>query len=138
MTQDEARQAIVAHMEAAFPAAFPGVPVEYENRDTVDPEAQSKIGPYLEVGIDVLDGEQITMSDPALERYYGMLTVTVNVPRGSGVAKQNELVEWVLARFGREDLTGVRFKTGRPGKAWDKQGFHKKPVFVPFWFDQET
>lgn len=138
MTQDEARQKIVAHFDQAFAEAFAGVPVEYENRSTVDREAQSKIGPFVELTVEVTDAEQITMSDPALERCYGMLVVTVSVPLGSGVARQNKIVEWVLAKFGREDLAGVRFKTGRPGKAWDAQGFHTKPTFVPFWFDRET
>lgn len=136
MTYDEARQSLVGYFNAEFSAAFPGVPVEYDNRNLVDLEAQAAIGPFLELAVLFDDSTQASFGAPVLERTTGMMQVIVHAPVGSGSANANEILEWVKRRMRRLNLpSGVQTSGARRSSAGEIPGFSSEALLVGFWYD---
>lgn len=136
MTYDEARQALVGHFSEAFGAEFPGVPVEYDNRNLVDLEEQAQIGPFLEFAVLFDDSLQVAFGVPVLERTTGTVQVVVNVPVGDGKARANEMLEWVKRRMRWLNLpSGVQTAGGKRSRAEDLPGFASEAILVGFWYD---
>lgn len=135
MTYDEARQALTDRFNDAFIAAFPTIPVEYDNRETVDVEAQVSIGPFVEFFVRFHEGQQMTMGQQPLERVLGDVIFIVNAPLGTGTAKTNELHQWAHTQLSRQQLGDLVTQTASPGKVSEALGYRSAPLLIPFWFD---
>lgn len=138
MTYDEARQVLTDHFAAAFAAAYPSIPIEYENRTTVDVEAQLSVGPFVEFVVRFHEGQQVSLGQTPLERVIGDVIFVVSAPLGTGVAQTNEILQWFRSRFNRQQLGDLVTTTTSFGRVSEALGYRSAPVLVPFWFDSFT
>lgn len=138
MTYDQVRQVLTAAFDPGFKAAFSEVPVEYDNRDQVDREAQAQIGPFVEFHLEFEDTVQIGLGDPVPERTFGKLQLIVNTPIGAGTARTLEILEWSRQHLARQDFSGVITHKASVLKVEGIKGFSGDAIDIYFWYDTYT
>lgn len=137
MTEDDARQALVTIFDAAFKAAWPAVPVEYDNRATVDRDAQLQVGPFVEFAVDIYESEAANVGFPVLERTLGAVFVVVNAPSGSGTSQTLQILETVKRTLSyKQQGTLHTFGTSR-SKVADLPGYRSEALLVSFYYDTQ-
>lgn len=137
MTEDEARQALVTLFDVAFKEEWPSVPVEYDNRATVDREAQLQVGPFLEFAMDIYESEAANVGFPVLERTLGAVFVAVNAPAGSGTSQTLQILETVKRILSYKQVVTLHtFGTSR-SKVADLPGYRSEALLVSFYYDTQ-
>ena len=133
----QVRDQIVEFVDADFRAEFPDHPLEYDNRNAADIEAQVMKGPFASIFLDCTGYEQTSLGSDALRRGYGDVTVTLHVPVGRGSVVGQDVQDWFLLKFDRKQLGGIQFMTPRPfqPKA-NYPGFKGFSAVVVFYWDE--
>lgn len=131
---DTYRQQLVAEIEAIRIQSGSGVVIQYDNRDIVETTTQS--GPFLDVSIEYIDGEQVDLSNKPVHRIVGLLVLTARVREGSGSAGAYDLLSnFYMKLHGRQvgDVKLAMSKFSRPKKV---DGWWGVASFMPFHINQ--
>lgn len=135
MTYDEARQVLTAHILPDFLLAYPGIPVETDNRVTIDREEQLTIGMYAELLIGFGDEIQASLGPAGLRRQIGDVAFIINVPEGEGSSAALQLLEWVRAKISRVQLGPLITQPARKEYLGLIEGFEAHSVSARFHYD---
>lgn len=135
-TREDARKAIVAHIQAHL-ATLPVQPVvQWDNMKAAD---LSKLrDPYLQINIIYIDAPQINLGQRPEHRVMGQIVLAVAYPEGSGTAKANELLDPLYRHVHMSDAmfpvrtNAARFSSRPAFQAWAAQA-----ALVPFWYDTQ-
>lgn len=98
------RQEIVSHVNAAFVAQFPGVPIVYDNQpfDWNNPPET-----FVEFEVKFYGGHQISMSATPKTRHTGYVYATVYGKVGSGNKLILEIIDWMSSHLGYAQLANT-------------------------------
>lgn len=111
--------------------------VEYENQKSVNLATQTN--PYIRLGIDYLDGYQADLAKNPIHRNLGMILIEACAKEGTGTLVLNRILEHFYKPMQmRDTLVPVRTYAARPTEGYPKDGWYRKPVMIPFWFDDLT
>ena len=134
MSLEQARQSIVAAIEAAKVGCPNGVPIiEYDNRIIVDTQTAS--APFLNVEIHFIQGEQADLSAAPRHRYYGQMHLMAAAKEGAGVAQQLTMLNHFSPQLQRKQFGGVRTKMSTMAPKMHLKGWLYYPCVIPFWYD---
>lgn len=137
MTFKQVRETIVDFIDTDFRTDFADYPLEYDNRNVVDLEAQVTKGPFAKLFIDHTDYEQASMGANPVRRGYGDVTLTLHVPLGRGAVVGQDVQEWFLLKFDRKQLGDIQFFTPRPFQNTESlPGFKGFSSVVVFYWDE--
>lgn len=137
MTFKQVRETIVDFIDTDFRTDFADYPLEYDNRNVVDLEAQVTKGPFAKLFIDHTDYEQASMGANPVRRGYGDVTLTLHVPFGRGAVVGQDVQEWFLLKFDRKQLGDIQFFTPRPFQSRENlPGFKGFSSVVVFYWDE--
>lgn len=103
---EEFRAAAAAEFNTAFSAAYPAVPIEWENQ----PFEQPNGAPYVSFVVgDAMGREAEIGTGTKVERWSGQLRIIVHVPKDQGSKLGNEIAQVASRIFIRQTLAGVNW-----------------------------
>lgn len=108
--------------------------VEWPNRESVDLAQQTE--PFI--GVDFIVGDSLQKSlgtSNRVVRYFGMLTLTINVKLGAGLAVPTQLIDKFVLGLALKNFSGLQFEEVKPRQPLMQDGWHIQPLTVPFYFD---
>lgn len=131
-TLTEARDSIVTALEGAWPAAYPSVPVFYDNASVNDHDNKSE---FLGCAIEFDDSNQANIGPSPLLRTYGMITLTLGVKAASGSRTSLQRADFLINLFRFSKKGGVVCKAPHPLPPSTVNGWFLTEIVVPFHFD---
>lgn len=134
-TYTQARDTLVAYLDAALKADNPALAVFYEN--TVEIDLASAPDMFLQVSIDFLAAKQVTLEAEPVRRRLGELILRVTLKEGKGTRVVTTLVDYLDEKLANKHLGGVVLKTPHPKKGPSKDGWRSHDLCVPFQFDSQ-
>lgn len=133
MTGEDARAAVYARLETDMAANHAGVPVRYQNRNTVNLATQT--GMFVTCDMFFNDGEQISVELNPRARYRGSVYLAVLVKEGDGTKKPLDLLWALVALYKTKTFGGVNTGVPIPVPGREMAGWYSESIRVPFYFD---
>lgn len=133
---DDIRAALIEHVKAPFEAAFPGVPLVFDNApfDWGNPPER-----FVEVELEFYGGSQIGMNVAPRTRSHGYAYFTVHTREGFGSKWTLQALGWLLKRTEYAVLAGsgfrVVFKEADPEGSSSTKGWYSQTGKVMFRAD---
>lgn len=134
MSFEATRQAI----EARLAANWTTTPIKFENVPFVE-----TVDPYL--ALFILDGEgnQITVGDPVVKRWTGLILIQVFVPQDTGTKLARTYADSLGALFERQTFSAgasgtIRSRIASIQSIGVKDGWYQINVTVPFIRDKQS
>ena len=110
------------------------VPLEWDNRGDLDPDALEKSEVWARVFILPGDAERTLSGAPIGRRYSGLVEVQVFARSGEGTAGALELVDSIVSLFQSPGVSGMSFSEPQVGRGIDDDhGWTNWSVTAPFW-----
>jgi hypothetical protein len=106
--------------------------VEPENRSVVDQATQQN--PYLQVTIEVLDGEQAELGSKAAVKRWGQILLAAVVKDGTGTLAAKELLDFVMPYFSQQGFGALTCQAAVPVKGRENRGLWYQPAIIPFFY----
>ena len=135
MNFDQARAAVFGRMNTVFEVANPTVPVQYENRLTVDLATQEV--PFVVCELAFGDGEQVNLGLTPQVRYRGAIYLSVWAKEGEGSTTALGLLSALATDFKPQALGSLYLQAARPMPGRTAQGWYVLTLRVPFYFDDQ-
>ena len=135
MDFEAARAAIFARIDAGWASNYPGEPVEYENRRTVD--RNEALGPFLAVELVWAKPEQASLGTAPLVRYSGAIYCVVYVRPGSGSSVSLKRLGYLAGLLNTASFSGVQTQVAEPVPGQDLPGWYRHILRVPFYFHNQ-
>lgn len=144
---DDAAAAIRAFFHDRMTAAYPSVPVQYSNQDFTPPDVDNYpvtggtpddllASTWMQLAVIWADSRQADMAESPRYRSTGLVTVSVNVPRGSGDGLALKVANDVSTAFRRLRLDGnILFRGPVVRRVGPDGQWYKVNVTVPFHLD---
>lgn len=132
-TYVEARDALMINFDAGFAAAHPGVPVVYENTDTVDLDTVGDR--FLRVEIEFTGAVQITIGDQPHDRTYGYFTIFLMTKEGLGTRDTLALMDSIKEIVKFKNWSGVVLSVPKLVDKQCKDGWEGREFATRFWFN---
>lgn len=132
MKAEEARIAAYGAVQAALATLQPSVQVEWDNRFQVDRSTQTE--PFVLIDFVLGDGVQKSLGSVKVKRYIGQLAILIYVKEGSGISTALKILDH-LTTIEMKNYGGLCMQASRPQAPIEDQGWHVRPLGVPFWFD---
>ena len=133
-TYVEARNAIVAYFNPKWVAAYPTIPVFYENTVQIDLDSVGDI--FLTVSIDFTDSLRMGVDAAPGTETFGDVTLRLFTKEGTGTLRTLQVFDWLTATMKYKDLAGVTLGCPDPGPKVSKTGWLSSDLYVPFSFFQ--
>ena len=138
LSVDEARAELVGWLVAACAAdgALPAVPLEAENRVSIDLASAAASTPFICAEIEWMGGGQISLGKDPLARTNGILMVAAKVKQGAGTAESLKLLERVVPFLEGKDGTYVRTELAALVGPATRAGWHLTVMQINFSADR--
>lgn len=134
MMLEAARVALYDATEAAILAMTPVVPdVQWDNRNLIDMGVQTD--PFIAIEFIVGSGVQMSLGYTKVVRYTGMLAIVIMVREGEGISTSLKMADQLCPALQMRNIGGVVTQAAMPQKPSDLNGWHYRPIALPFWFD---
>jgi hypothetical protein len=132
-TLAQLHQAVMGVIEQiiADHAAYPLV-VEPEGRNVVDHATQ--VNPYLQVAIEVLDGEQAELGQNPNVKRWGQILLTAVVKDGNGTLAAKQLLDFAMPYFSTQVFGALQCQAAYPVRGREFKGLWYQPVIIPFFY----
>lgn len=130
---DAVRQVVYGTLAAQWPSLHPTVPIDYENRGSVDPD--SAVGPFVSVDIVFTDSRQVDLNQTPKVRYLGALWFGVMVKCGEGLAEGALLQASLTTMFALKSVATIQMRAATPLPGKEVKGWYLLPLRIPFKFD---
>ena len=134
MTYVEARNAIVAYFNPKWVAAYPTVPVFYENTVQIDLDSVGDI--FLTVSVDFTDSLRMGVDAAPGTETFGDVTLRLFTKEGAGTLRTLQIFDWLTATMKYREISGVTLGCPDPGPKVSKTGWLSSDLYVPFSFFQ--
>lgn len=132
-TYVEARDALVFHLNTAWPAAYPTVPIYYENTLHVDLDSVGDA--FVRAEVTFSDAVQASVETNPLTRVQGALYLVLMTREGLGTRTMLGYMDYLTGLFKYRTLNGVQTGAPAPMRTLMKDGWYYQELAVPFWFD---
>jgi hypothetical protein len=134
MSYESKRAAIIAYVQTQWAAgAFASTPIEFENIELIDQNAQT--APFITCEIEDLDAHASALGN-LTTRHYAELSFHVHVKEGSGTKIVNQLADALKFMQYSLGVAGVTFRALRKLKGINFNGWEIFPVQVSFYYDE--
>lgn len=139
MSYEAARAALVGFIETGWAAgAFASTPIEYENIDEIDHDAQTV--PFLTLEIDWRGAAQASINPGAsgvpLKRQRAELLFHIHLKEALGSKTAMQIADVLDGLLTFQKVSGVQLLATSLQKAGTFKGWRIWPLSVPFWYDQ--
>lgn len=128
--QTAIRDSIVGYLNPLYTAAYPAVPVVYDNgpfdwNDT--PEM------FVEVETEFYAGEQVYISESPLRRVSGCVYVSVHAKAGSGTRASLGIIDWFSEALKFRTVGSALLQAPEPEQPETYPGWYVSCLKVPFY-----
>ncbi len=131
-TFTQARDAIVQALQDSWPAAYPTVPVFYDNAIPKDLDLLTE---FLDCEIDFVESQQADIGPTPLMRSHGLLCLTLGVKAQSGYRTSLVRADFLSDTFRFSKKQGVNFQAPHLSNPAQTNGWFLTELMVPFFFD---
>lgn len=131
-TYAESRDVIVGKLEAAWPAAYPNVPLFYDNGPKPD---RDRLAAFVGCGIDYMGAVQREIGPTPAKRNYGSLSLVIAVKSQTGSRGSLVMADFLSDLYRFSMTQGVVFQAPHLLPPVDKEGWFMLELLVPFYFD---
>jgi hypothetical protein len=133
LTRSQLRQTVmtVVNKIVADHTSYP-LKVETANRDPIDHATQS--GPYLQVVVAPMHGEQAELGRNAAVKYEGQILISAVVKDGAGTVDAEELIDFVLPYFSEQTLGVLQCQAAYPAGGRAHGGLWYESLIVPYFY----
>lgn len=131
-TYVKAREALVQHIEQVWKAAFPAVPLFYENTGAIDLDSVGDRFLYVEIALD--DNERLSIDPTPITSGSGLASFTFFLKEGKGTVARLAAMDALMAAMQYRELSGVTLGCPVPGRLVVKNGWTAADFNVPFAF----
>lgn len=122
---------IVTWFNAAYVAAYPAIPVVYENQPF---DWNNLPDTFTEFEVRFYSGQQINLGSPKT-RHGGYIYVTVWTKEGKGTIATKKILDWIDAHLGYKTLTHTQIEAPEPNEGPDNKGWHTEGSKYRFYAD---
>lgn len=129
MQQLEVRDAIVGAVDTPFRAAFPNVPVIYDNGPF---NYNNPPDEYVECEVVFYAGQQVGMSSTPQTRLRGYAYISVHRRAGLGVRASLGVLDWFSASLGYANLGRLQMQAPDPDGNATPPGWHVEKLKIGF------
>lgn len=130
--QVEVRDTIIGLINTAYPGAFPGVPIVYDNT----PFDWNKPPPrFVEVEVAFYGGRQIGISDNPKTRLSGYVYISAFLRYGLGSKSSLQVLDWFTAQLEYARPGRIQFQACEPDGTRDRNGYFVECLKLPFFAD---
>lgn len=133
-TEVEARDALVAHLNAGWLVAYPAMTLYYEN--TVAISLDDAGSAFATASVDFTDSVRMDIDERPSTRSYGVLTLRIFTKEGEGSRSTLVVAGFIRSLLAYRKLGGVTTGCVRPGKKVSKDGWASADWITPFEFFQ--
>lgn len=133
MKIEEARVAAYTAIQAAVQTITPIPPVQWDNRNLIDPSNQT--APYIAVDFVIQNAEQMSLGATKVVRYTGVIALIVCLKQGSGIATATVMLDKLCLALGMKSFGSLYTHAASPLRPVLEDGWHIQPLSVPMWFD---
>jgi hypothetical protein len=127
------RDSIVGLVSSAYPAAYPAVPIYYDNQQI---DMNNLPEQFVTFEIQFYDGNQIGASATPKTRVSGYAYVNLFTRQGLGSRAGLGILDWFSATLGYKSPGTVRLQAPQPDAASQLDGWFSQELKVPFYADQ--
>lgn len=118
-------------IEKRLEANWATTQIAYENVPFIPPKKES----WVELKIFEDDVRRITIGNPGTHRTTGTITITINIPEGSGNRVAKNYAGTLAAIFRDEQFNGITCREARLGTGGTKDGWYSIPLTIAFFWD---
>ena len=129
-----AREALVASFSAPWAAAWPGVPMYFENTTQIDVDTAPPV--FVVASVDFTDGIRLDLDAAPTSKTFGDVTFRVFAKEGQGTKKALQVFDFLTALMKYKQFGGVTTECPLPGAKRSNQGWMSFDLNVPFFFYQ--
>lgn len=124
------REALIGLVNAAYVAAYPTVPIVYDNT-TFDRNSPPQT--WVEFEIKFMGGDQVGMSWSPKTRVHGFVYVTVWSREGAGTKSSLLMCDWFSAQLAYQSPTPICLQAAEPVSPSSPTGFHAEGIKLYFY-----
>lgn len=132
-TYVQARDALVAHINAGWTTTYPSTSIFYENTLKID--LNSVGDSFLRVEIDFMDAVQADIDLASSHDVTGQVVMTIFTKEGTGTRTKLSMFDYMTNLFKLVKVSGVQCSVPRPGKRTVKSGWVSEELLVEFTFN---
>lgn len=136
-TLKQARAAIVARVKSHWGAAYPGVPLFYDNALPADAEVD-QVDAYVVCEIRFDGGQQINLAPAPDHRTWGRVVFTAVVREGSGSSMALEYLDSLAGAMKFAQFGGIVTEAPAVGRPLTDEGWFSYDLSIPFRFDSNN
>ena len=129
-----ARDELVTHLHPLLKAAFPDIPVFYENTVQVDLDKVGDMFITIAVGFD--DSSALGVDSVPMSMTLGEVVFRVFVKSGVGTRRTLQIMDGITSIMKYKNLASVRIECPYPGRKISKDGWTSLDLNAPFYFIQ--
>lgn len=133
-TYVEARDAIVGYLNPAWVAAYPSIPLFYENTTQIDLDSVGTI--FMSVAVNFTDAMRQDIDPSPISKVWGEVTLKLFVKKGQGTRVTLAMQDFLTGLMKYRQVSGVTLEMPTPGKKESKDGWSSLDLNVPFFFYQ--
>lgn len=130
--QTAIRDALVAFIDPLFKAAYPTIPVVYDNGPF---DWNSPPQTFVEVETKFYAGEQVNMSANPKRRLMGYVYVCVRTRRGIGTREATQIIDWFSETLKFARVGTVTLEAPEPDEPAETQAWYLQDLKVAFKSD---
>jgi len=132
ITYEAARDAVVTELQTFWSAAYPTIPLHYENTARVDADQQGQA--YAMAEVEFLPAFQASLEAAPMTLVYGHLSVTVLSKEGTGTRSGLVMCNALIAAMKYRSFSGVVTMAPSLGRKVEVAGWHHQDAIIPFRF----
>lgn len=136
MSLDAMRFTVESVFKSGMTAAYPGVPLGFQNADLPLPRG-------IHATLWLIEGaaHEANFGGKIVDRHIGMVNVVVSIPVREGTSDANKIAECAGNLFRRKEFTlsdgaVVRFRIPQFGYTADVGGFARVTARIAYWRDE--
>jgi hypothetical protein len=126
------RDSIVGLVSSAYPAAYPAVPIYYDNQQI---DLNNQGAQFCTFEIEFYAGTQIGAQVDPRTRVAGYVYVTMHTRDGQGSRTGLGILDWFSTTLGYKSPGTVRLQAPEPAGSDTVSGWYVQELKVPFYAD---
>lgn len=126
------RQSIVTYLDADWNAAFPTVPMVYDNQPFDWNNAPTN---FVTLELQFYHAEQVNLGRSPMTRWNGYAYFGAYTKEGLGSVVLLQQLDWLAAKFKYATIDGIQFKAPSPDGTGAPKGFFGEHLKIPLFFN---
>lgn len=126
------RQEVVSHVNADFVAAYPSIPIVYDNQPF---DFNNPPDLYVTLEVKPYAGQQINLGSNKT-RISGFIYVTAFIKEGDGTVEALDVLDWMADKLGYANLGITQVEAPSPEEGENLKGWHTESMKFAFYADK--